>query len=63
MGIRVIDQPDVFVTADDLSRYRREWEKFCQYHANPPTLEEYIRTAQRLPKDVNIRRLLTGGAD
>lgn len=44
MAIKIIDEPDVRVTASELARYREEWRKFMSYYAGPPiTLEEFIR--------------------
>jgi hypothetical protein len=48
MSIRIVKRPaDVFVTEDELARYKEEHKKaFAMYAGTPPTLEEYIRQKQ-----------------
>lgn len=47
MAIKIIDQPDIRLTAGDLARYRREYDDAMRYYAGPlPTLEEFIRGRQ-----------------
>ena len=51
MAIRVIDdEPEVKVTADELRRYKDEYEKaYMHYAGKPPSLETFIR-GQRAAK-------------
>ena len=48
MGIIVIDaEPDVSVTADDLARYRDDYQRDYMFYAGtPPSLVTYIRRRQ-----------------
>ena len=48
MSIRIVKRPaDVFVTEDDLARYKEQHQKtFAMYSGTPPSLEEYIRQKQ-----------------
>ena len=44
MTIKIIEEPTVHVTAGDLQRYKRDYERDHMFYAGPlPTLEEYIR--------------------
>ena len=51
MAIKVRDEPDVFVTASELARYKSEYQKaFMFYAGTPPTLNQFIADQQRLEK-------------
>lgn len=44
MSIKIIDQPDVHVTVNELHRYKHDYEKAYMFYAGPiPSLEEFIR--------------------
>ncbi len=50
MSIKIKDEGDIEVTAGELARYRREWQKACSYTVDPPTLEDFIRGQQASEK-------------
>lgn len=44
MGIRITDEPYVYVSARDLNRYRYDYQQMTRYMAGPiPTFEDYVR--------------------
>jgi hypothetical protein len=48
MGIKIIEEPDIFLTKGELARYERAYERaYSHYAGTPPTLEEYIRICIR----------------
>jgi hypothetical protein len=50
MAIKIIPEPDIRVTAGELERFRREYDKAFAFYAGPrPTLEEYIRREKSIP--------------
>lgn len=54
MAIEIIGEPTVHVTAADLARYQRDYERDHMFYAGPlPTLEEYIRRRQVADKEGN----------
>ena len=54
MGIKIIREPDVHVTAGDLARYREEYNRCMAYYCGPrPTLEEFIRGQKAIPEIFN----------
>lgn len=47
MTIKVLTEPDVYVSAADLERYTTDYKEFCSHLAgSPPTLEDYIKFRQ-----------------
>lgn len=47
MSIKVLDEPNVTVTASELERYQADYQRdFMFYAGTPPTLAEYIRRRQ-----------------
>jgi hypothetical protein len=51
MGIKVLDEPDVTVTASELVRYQDEYQRaYMFYSGTPPTLAEFIRRKQEAAK-------------
>lgn len=48
MSIKIIKQPDVYVTEGELARYMQEYQQAFMFHAGPkPTLEEFVRSRKR----------------
>jgi hypothetical protein len=43
MAIKIIDEPDIHLTAGEHARLQREWQKACAYTVNPPTFEDFVR--------------------
>jgi hypothetical protein len=51
MAIKIIDEGEVRVTADELTRYEEEYKKAYAYYAGiPPSLESFIRRRQKEEK-------------
>lgn len=51
MAIRIISEPDVYLTEAELSRLRFEYQKSYQYYAGPvPTFEQFVREQQSQKK-------------
>jgi|HubBroStandDraft_4_1064222.scaffolds.fasta_scaffold531111_2 hypothetical protein len=51
MSIKIISEPDVKVTREELARYTYEYSQAYRMYAGPiPTLEEYIRRQQKIEK-------------
>lgn len=42
MSIEIIEDT-IRISRADYDKYKREWEKACQYRVDPPTLEAFIR--------------------
>lgn len=56
MAIRIVDEPDTYLTAGEHARLQREWQKACAYTVNPPTFEDFVRrrkSSQELDKAWN----------
>lgn len=52
MSIKIIHEPDVYLTADEVARYRREYEQaYSMYAGTPPTFESYCRMRKRQDAD------------
>jgi hypothetical protein len=57
MAIKVLDEPDVTVTATELARYRADYQQdFMFYSGTPPTLNEYIYRRQQRDRKIDERR-------
>ncbi len=51
MAIRIINEPDVYLTETELSRLRYEYQKAYQYYVGPvPTFEQFVRKQQSQKK-------------
>jgi hypothetical protein len=49
--IKVIDEkPPVYVTANDLVKYKEEYARFMMHYCGNLTLEDYIRRQQEVGK-------------
>lgn len=56
MAIKIIDEPDIYLTAAENERLLRDWERMCQYTLDPPSFESYVRSKKaqfELPKSVS----------
>jgi hypothetical protein len=48
MVIKIIKEPDTYVSPGELARYRQEYDSFMSYYAGPYiSLEEYIQRRKR----------------
>jgi hypothetical protein len=48
MSIKVIPEPDVYVTQDELERLRQEYAKAMAYYAGPvPSFETWVKNHKR----------------
>lgn len=58
MAIKIIDEPDIYLTAGEHARLQREWQKACAYTVNPPTFEDFVRRS-KAPQEVadTLRKL------
>lgn len=44
MGIKIIEEPDVYLTPDEIARFRDDYQRdFMFYAGTPPTFETYCR--------------------
>lgn len=43
MGIKIIDEPDIYLTREEHERARREYEKCCSMMVDPPSFETWVR--------------------
>lgn len=58
MAIKIIEEPDVRVTASALARYREQYSAFLSGYAGPAiTLEEFIRNAKDAEQEAYIKRV------
>lgn len=45
MSIKVIEQPDIYLTPGELARLSAEYQKVMMFYAGPPiTFEEWVRS-------------------
>jgi hypothetical protein len=42
VSIHIIED-EIRITRAQHEKYLRDYNAFCQYHANPPTFEAYVR--------------------
>lgn len=47
MTIRIINEPDIYLTQTEYERLLREWESVQQYTAAPTSFETWLRDRQR----------------
>lgn len=50
MTIRTIREPDIYLTAAELERLRREWEVAQQYTTMPKSFETWLRGRVQEPE-------------
>jgi hypothetical protein len=61
MTIRILPEPDIYLTPGEHARLRREYAKLISMCVDPPTFEEFVRSRQpqkqanATPSPPNIR--------
>jgi hypothetical protein len=42
--IKIIREPDIHLTEDELRRYEIAYRDFCHHHVSPPSFEAFVRS-------------------
>jgi hypothetical protein len=55
MAIKIIDEPDVYLTRAEYERLHREWEQCMMMHAAPVSFEVWVARKEGLVKKTSLR--------
>ena len=49
MAIKIIEEPDIYLTQAEHGRLSREYQQAISFHANPPSFETWVRARKAGP--------------
>lgn len=44
--IKIIEEPDIYITESQRRRYAGEYRNLCSMHTSPPSFDEFVRGKQ-----------------